>query len=154
MTTLGRRKKACVRGHINPPRYKSGACVPCQRESTRERYDRDKPAWIAKVTRRNKANPDARRDEQRAWRFGVSAAEVRAIIVRANSCCEACGAVLTNAKVCLDHDHSTGRIRGVLCRFCNALEGMLHKQPERIEMVKAYIQRDIERREISRREAA
>ncbi|MGH7177010.1 MAG: endonuclease domain-containing protein, partial [Tepidisphaeraceae bacterium] len=40
-----------------------------------------------------------------------------------------------------DHDHATGKIRGVLCRFCNALEGMLNKQPERILKLVIYLER-------------
>lgn len=45
--------------------------------------------------------------------------------------------------MCVDHCHETGRIRGVLCRFCNALEGILSKQPERVEQVRAYLDREI-----------
>ncbi len=29
-------------------------------------------------------------------------------------------------EMCLDHDHVTGMIRGVLCRNCNSMEGKVH----------------------------
>ena len=32
---------------------------------------------------------------------------------------------------CLDHDHKTGQIRGVLCRGCNSLEGRIVNSIER-----------------------
>lgn len=32
--------------------------------------------------------------------------------------------VLT-CNICLDHNHTTGRVRGVLCRNCNAMEGKI-----------------------------
>ena len=39
--------------------------------------------------------------------------------------CAICQAPLTLSMACLDHDHSTGLIRGVLCRNCNGIEGKI-----------------------------
>lgn len=39
--------------------------------------------------------------------------------------CPLCGKSLTLADACLDHDHFNGRIRGVLCRNCNGIEGKI-----------------------------
>lgn len=96
---------------------------------------------------RAKTDPDARRDQQRAHRLGVPVAEVRRVIARCNGKCESCEKPVTNVSLVVDHCHKTGRVRGVLCRFCNALEGMLNKQPDRIEKLKAYLDREIARLE-------
>jgi hypothetical protein len=37
--------------------------------------------------------------------------------------CGICGVDLRSVKMCLDHDHRTGVIRGVLCQNCNGIEG-------------------------------
>lgn len=37
--------------------------------------------------------------------------------------CVLCGIDLRQNNPCLDHDHQTGRIRGVLCGNCNGIEG-------------------------------
>ena len=37
--------------------------------------------------------------------------------------CEECGCDLGLVKRCLDHDHSTGFIRDVLCNRCNVIRG-------------------------------
>jgi hypothetical protein len=42
---------------------------------------------------------------------------------RQNFQCAVCPQKLTVQTGCLDHDHSTGAVRGVLCRNCNGLEG-------------------------------
>lgn len=42
---------------------------------------------------------------------------------RQNFTCAICPQKLTVSTGCLDHDHYTGIVRGVLCRNCNGLEG-------------------------------
>lgn len=44
---------------------------------------------------------------------------------RQNFTCAMCTTTLTISTGCLDHDHSTGMVRGVLCRNCNGIEGKI-----------------------------
>lgn len=37
--------------------------------------------------------------------------------------CPLCHEVIPSGGACLDHDHITGQVRGVLCRNCNGIEG-------------------------------
>ncbi len=41
---------------------------------------------------------------------------------------------------CVDHDHATGRIRGVLHRLCNSALGQLHDSPANLRRAAAYIE--------------
>lgn len=142
----GQRKPACKRGHVNPERSPAGACIPCRKIYYRETYERDRAQRIAYAIRRAQNNPEARRDEQRAFRLGVPVADVRAAIARAAGHCEACSTTVTHASLVVDHDHASGHVRGVLCRFCNALEGMLNKQADRVAKLRGYLDREIARR--------
>jgi hypothetical protein len=147
VTTRAWKKPACKRGHVAPKRTAHGVCILCAKDYRKENYARARAQHVARVIERAKANPEARRDQQRAVRMGVPVSEIRRVIARCEGRCEACPLPLTHAKMCVDHCHETGRIRGVLCRFCNALEGMLNKQPERIALLRAYIDREISRLE-------
>lgn len=39
--------------------------------------------------------------------------------------CAICEIELSKVVACLDHDHKTGHIRGVLCNNCNGIEGKI-----------------------------
>lgn len=50
--------------------------------------------------------------------------------------CEVCG---STERLCIDHDHSTGRVRGILCARCNIALGMLRDNPVYIDKLKEYL---------------
>jgi hypothetical protein len=55
--------------------------------------------------------------------------------------CEICGHVSSKRDSVIDHDHITGRVRGKLCRRCNAGIGMLNDDPSKLRSALAYLER-------------
>ena len=51
--------------------------------------------------------------------------------------CAICGD--TRDVLCVDHDHKTGRVRGMLCRACNLGIGCLGDDPIRLFMAASYL---------------
>lgn len=39
----------------------------------------------------------------------------------------------------IDHDHTTGALRGLLCRACNIQVGWLEKDRKRVELARLYL---------------
>ena len=58
--------------------------------------------------------------EQMRWRFKISDEFYEELM--SNDNCQICGCTIT--KKCIDHDHKTKKIRGVLCNNCNTALGL------------------------------
>jgi hypothetical protein len=74
-------------------------------------------------------------------RYGITISQYRALMLKANGRCEACGERPSNIPLCVDHCHETGIIRGLLCGMCNLLAGHLEDVSyiDRVQGVRAYL---------------
>lgn len=76
------------------------------------------------------ANRDRICMKKRADRYGLTAEEFEALWASQGARCGICKSDLASQKrVHVDHDHATGRIRGILCFTCNVGIGMLGDDP-------------------------
>ena len=50
--------------------------------------------------------------------------------------CFVCG---STESLCIDHCHTTGKMRGLLCKPCNSALGLLNDDPERIYNLLLYL---------------
>jgi Recombination endonuclease VII len=71
----------------------------------------------AHLARRRKPNPTARRRHNLRAKYGLSAEDVEQMLMRQGGVCAICRK--PPARPCIDHDHRTGIVRGVLCHRCN-----------------------------------
>lgn len=78
------------------------------------------------------------RDQTRARRYGISPKEYEQRLASQGGGCAVC---LSTVRLCIDHDHATGVIRGILCDNCNVALGRLGDDPERIGRLAAYVER-------------
>lgn len=109
---MGLEVKVCAACQIEKPMtafHKQGSrrhsyCADCY--NARYRGDARKPV-----------PPEQRRAQNMRSRYGLSPADVEAILVAQGGVCAICQAVPKRPVV--DHNHSTGKARGVLCQPCN-----------------------------------
>ena len=81
------------------------------------------------------------RDYHLRRRYGITAADVDAMIDAQGGVCAACREDLP---VHVDHDHRTGRVRGVLCFLCNQALGNVRDDIGRLSRLIDYLTRDRE----------
>jgi hypothetical protein len=75
-------------------------------------------------------------------RWGISREEVEARIAAQNGRCAICGDPPNGrGGFHLDHDHATGKHRGMLCSECNLGLGKFRDSPDRLRAALTYLER-------------
>lgn len=64
--------------------------------------------------------PNYSRDVHLKSRYGITSKDFNALFLLQNKCCAICTTqVISKRGFVVDHDHSTNKIRGILCDSCN-----------------------------------
>ncbi|SRR5258708_18644159 len=79
------------------------------------------------------------RNSHYANSYGLSVEVVDRAIAMRDGRCDACDQKPNRRRLCIDHDHKTGQVRGMLCGNCNRALGLLKDSAERCEMLRQYI---------------
>jgi uncharacterized protein GlcG (DUF336 family) len=96
----------------------------------------------------HKAWYDAHKEEQAAWmkiyklkqNFGLTLAEYDKMLESQGGVCKICGGVgLSGKRLSVDHDHETGKVRGLLCSKCNTAIGLLDDDPKTFLKASLYL---------------
>jgi len=76
--------------------------------------------------------------------YGITPEEYNKILERQNFCCAVCKKHLAEFKKALsvDHNHETGKIRGLLCQKCNLALGLLEDNLESIRELLRYLEKE------------
>lgn len=95
----------------------------------------------------------ARNERQRKWRaknplykvrnHGLTPADYEAMLARQNGGCAICKGPPngSTSRFHIDHDHTTGKVRGLLCMSCNFAIGYLKDDPARARAAADYLEK-------------
>lgn len=73
--------------------------------------------------------------------LGMTEGEYICMFIEQGCCCKICGSGGKRGQdFALDHDHGTGRIRGILCMGCNTALGHMADDPVRLRAGAAYLE--------------
>ena len=75
----------------------------------------------------------------RNWKHGLDSGEIDRMLVAQRGVCAICSKKPTD--LVLDHDHATGKVRGLLCRLCNSLLGMCNDDVDVMKRAIDYVQK-------------
>jgi hypothetical protein len=85
-----------------------------------------------------------KRDNRRRVNYGVTREQYDAMVEEQGGRCKVCGTDQPSTHPrkthwCVDHCHTTGRVRGLLCDNCNRGIGLLKDCPEVLSRAAAYL---------------
>lgn len=97
-------------------------------------------------------DPDAS-TKSRARAHGMTLADYQARVAEQDGKCAICrreetarGSTGRIRRLGIDHDHTTGEVRGLLCHACNVALGLLNDDPELLEAAAGYLRSAARRR--------
>ena len=75
--------------------------------------------------------------------YGIARDQYNILLEVQNSKCRLCGKLDSGRKdkgrLVVDHDHTTGKVRGLLCHPCNVSLGLMNDNPELLERAAQYL---------------
>ncbi len=115
--------------------------IVANRENHRRHYAKDPKAYLTRVKARRRRNPAkykaADRRAKLMHRYGLTEDSYNELLRAANGCCQICKRKMK--KLHIDHDHETGKVRGLLCMTCNQGLGKLGDTLERLLVAVEYL---------------
>lgn len=102
-------------------------CKDCVREYGKQYRIKNKEVIKEKKKIYHLEKPHIKRRSHLKKEFNMSLEDYALMLKSQNNCCKICGIDNVNNSqhkhLHIDHDHSTGKIRGLLCSKCNTLLG-------------------------------
>jgi hypothetical protein len=90
-------------------------------------------------------NPDKVRDLALRYKYGITLEEYEGILAAQGGGCAICESVTPRYKgrviFHVDHDHATGKVRGLLCHPCNMVLGYVVDSVEMLQRSIQYLER-------------
>lgn len=86
---------------------------------------------------------ESRKVIRRGFRYNLSPEEYDAMVAEQDGKCAICGGTETyeHKSLCVDHDHRTGEVRGLLCSRCNKALGAFFDSQALLNSAANYLER-------------
>ena len=118
-----------------------GYCKQCVRLNSRIHYSNNKEAKAIQARKWAKANPDSRRSTRLKFNYGIDLDKYNQLFQNQKGRCKICERHrdILSSNLNVDHNHNTGKIRGLLCNQCNQAIGLLKEDVSIILKAAEYV---------------
>lgn len=136
----------------NPERLRS-QCKLCDKEVQKGYYKSNKKRINEKTLAYQRKNPEKRKGYKLKLQYSTTLSEYRRLFELQGGKCAICGSdnsgCKTKRSLCVDHDHATGKIRGLLCDNCNKGLGCFKDSLESLNLAGKYLKNAGEQKIVS-----
>ncbi|QZE11266.1 HNH endonuclease [Streptomyces phage Forrest] len=122
------------------PKFKDGLdsiCKGCKAERQRNNYNQNRERILSGQKSRYHESGGRKYDLKR--KFNMTLDEYNLMESKQNGVCAICGGRDEDVSLAVDHCHSTGIVRGLLCRKCNMGLGYFDDDIEKMTKAIAYL---------------
>ena len=109
-----------------------------RRQSKRRYYLKNKEDMMIKSRAYKRQNPGKMRKYLLKRKYKLTPEEVVAMIEEQEGCCAICG-LYRGEKLVIDHNHTTGKVRALLCTGCNTGLGLFGDDEELLNKARSYL---------------
>lgn len=75
------------------------------------------------------------------YNYGIDMIKFKEMLASQDHKCEICKTSFTTASAVIDHNHSTNKVRGLLCSKCNRDLSLVENNPELINTMFNYLEK-------------
>lgn len=106
-------------------------------------YQHNKERLLLWQKERNLSKPEFRRNNYLLSTYGITIEDYNKMFEQQNGCCAICNKHQSEFKnrFHIDHNHITGKIRGLLCQKCNHGLGLFQDSSEILVIASEYLKR-------------
>ena len=129
---------SCFMSDSSRPYGKSYQCKLCKRDEARKRSRKNSTTYKSNYYRQN------------IIKYGLSVEQYEQLLATQSGCCAICCRPETAfackkystkpRRLSIDHNHETGKVRGLLCSKCNGAIGMLYENDITLHNARAYLE--------------
>jgi hypothetical protein len=112
------------------------------KEYTKEYYKMHKDEINKKCKEYSKLHKTKRKDQHIKYAYGITSEEYDQIFLEQDGKCKICGIHQNELKrnLAVDHNHMTGKVRGLLCTKCNTVLGLVNDDPVLLIKAEEYLE--------------
>jgi Autographiviridae endonuclease VII len=118
------------------------------RERNREEYNAYQRAYHKRKKQESAGYREMKRKAGKWYRrkkkYGLTRDEYEKLLTEQGGLCIICGDEVGEA-LRVDHDHTTGKVRGLLCSSCNTGLGYFYDNPESLRKAAWYLEKNAEK---------
>lgn len=117
--------------------------MPCQKIYASEWRLKNKELLKIKKREYRENNPDKWRNRNLIKNYNITLNQYNQILIKQNYTCYICKkpeSSKRNTKLCVDHCHTTNKIRSLLCNNCNRALGLLKEDFNSLLNLAKYVQ--------------
>jgi len=131
---------------------KNKKCLKCGKTKSQDRFYFNKSvpdglnSWCMQCDKSYDKQHQRGNDLRR--KYGITVAQYELILKSQNGVCVICKQPETIKyrnkirRLAVDHNHTTGKIRGLLCFYCNTLLAHVENNPEILKEIPRYLERN------------